>query len=427
MSTQPATSTDAAPPSAATVFAQLRAHGAPAAALGARLLGRGAYELEGEGSVVRLSDGRELLDLGSYGVMLFGHRHPVIVDAVAAQLVRMPASTRLLASSVQAAFQAELIAALGAPYEHVWLGSSGADAVEAALKLARRRAERPGIIAVQGGYHGKSLGALGVTSNPLLREGFGEVAGHHVIHVDPADAGAVARAVAGGQIAALLVEPILGEGGVRPIDPDVLARWSEDARAAGALVIADEVQTGSGRCDGLSLARAAGLTPDVILLGKALGGGVMPLSAVVATAEAFAPLRRDAALHTLTFGGHPLACAAGRAALELTERLAPDHARLSAAFARELPLRAAAYPQLVEEVRGRGLLWGIELRSPAIAGEFLLALAEHGVLAAPCLSAPTVLRLFIPLTLTPQQTATALGALDASLSAVAGAAEEPAA
>ncbi len=396
------------------VYRQLRDHVSPPMALSGRLVGRDAYELEAEGSIVRLSDGREVLDFSSYAVTLFGHRHPAVVEAVSEQLHRMPSSTRILGNPVQAAFATELIEAIGEPYEYVWPGLSGADAVEAALKLARRSSGRPRVLAVEGAFHGKSLGALGVTHNPGFRIGIESVVGHGVTHIAPDDPEAVARECAAGDVAALMFEPLRGEAGVHPMDLALLQRWQDDAHAAGAFTISDEIQVGFGRCGHLSLALAGGLQPDAVLFAKPLGGGVMPLAAVVATPRFFDPLLRDGTFHSLTFGGHPLSCAAGRAALRLLAETADDAARISAELETSLRDIAAAYPDVIADVRGRGLLWGLDMRTPALCGEMMLFLAEHGLIASPCFSSKTVLRLFPPVTLTNAELAWAATAIERS-------------
>ncbi|MEN0012934.1 MAG: aminotransferase class III-fold pyridoxal phosphate-dependent enzyme, partial [Solirubrobacteraceae bacterium] len=392
------------------VFGALRDHVSPGVALGARFLGRSAYEVRADGAVVHLSDGRELIDLGSYAVTLLGHRHPAVVAAVTEQLGLMPTSTRVLANEQTAALARDLAATVGGPYERVWLGTNGADAVEAALKLARRGTGRSRVLAAAGGFHGKSLGALAATANPIFHEGLAGAVGP-ATHLDPTDTGAVAREVAAGDVAALIFEPIQGEGGVRPLDTAVLRQWSADARAAGVAVISDEIQCGLGRCGPFSLALDAGLEPDAILFGKPLGGGVLPLSAMVATTPFFAPLIADPTFHSLTFGGQPLACAAGRAALVALAELAARGPEIETAFAAQLAALASAYPRVIKAVRGRGLLWGLEMQTAGLAGEALLFLAEHGIVASPCLSAPSVLRLCPSLVLTDAQLTAAFAAI----------------
>ncbi len=401
------------------VFAYLQRHGAPGTALGAKISGSGAVESQAAGAVVRLSDGREMIDFGSYGVSLLGHRHPAVLAAVSDQLARMPASTHTLANPVTAGLMADLAERVGEPLQRVWLGSDGADAVEVALKLARRRTGRQRILAVRHAFHGKTLGALALTFNPAFRVGLESTLGDQVTHIDPADEHAVAREAADGQVAALMIEPIQGEGGVRPLPAATLQRWADDAHSAGAFVISDEIQVGLHRCGPLSLALAADVRVDAVLLGKALGGGVMPLSALVANNELFEPLLTDPTWHSTTFGGHPLSCAAGRAAIRALEQLAPRAARVGVQLAQGLARLQSAHAPIVRDVRGVGLLWGVELVGPAVAGSVLIELAQRDVLVSPCLSAPSTIRLLPPMVTTDTQVDTVLAALDEALGAAA--------
>jgi putrescine aminotransferase len=405
-----------APLESSDVFATVRDHISPGLALGYKMIGRGAYEVSASGATVRLSDGRELLDFGSYAVTLVGHRHERVVAAVAAQLGRMPTSTRALANPAVAGFVADLVARTGPALDRVWLGSDGADAVEAAAKLARRSAGRTRLLAVEGAFHGKTLGALALTASPEFRTGLDPVLAP-VTHVARDDRSAVAREVAAGDVAALFVEPVQGEAGVRPLDPGLVRQWSRDAHAAGAFVVSDEIQAGMRRCGPFSVALQEGWQPDAVLFGKALGGGVLPLAAAVGTAELFAPLVRDPTWHSATFGGHPLACAAGRVTLELVDELAGHGAEIGRMFGAGLDALAAGYPALVSDVRGWGLLWGLEMRSPALAGSVLTELAEAGLLVSPCLGSRRTIRLLPPMVTSSAELGRALAALDTALAA----------
>ena len=382
---------------AEAAFAALRRHVAPGMALGAKILGSDAIEVEAQGATVRLSDGREVLDFGSYAVTLLGHRHPAVVRAVAAQLELMPTATRLLANPRAAELTHMLVERTGGRLPRVWIGTDGADAVEVAVKLARRSSGRTRILAVERGFHGKTLGALGLTANPAFRSGLEPLLRGHVTHIDPCDPGAVAREVDAGDVAALIFEPVQGEGGARVLDQAVLARWSADARAAGAYVISDEIQAGMRRCGPISPALEVGLDPDAVLFGKALGGGVMPLSAMLASDQLHAPLTSDPTWHTSTFAGHPLACAAGIAALEAIEEEAAAAEALSTQLEQGLAALAIEWPDVVRAVSGAGLLWGIELASPPVAGALLIELAHRGLLVSPCLSAAATIRLLPPM------------------------------
>ncbi len=395
-------------------LARLKRHISPGAALGFKILGGGATEETASGATVVLADGRRLLDFGSYGVTLLGHRHPAILAALADELEQMPTATRSLANPTVAAFAAELAERCGDPLQRVWLGSNGSDAVEASLKLARRCSGRMRILVVEGAFHGKTLGALSLTTNPVFRAGLEPLLGD-VSELPREDPEAVRRETARGDVAALVFEPIQGETGVRPLDPAVLQRWTLDARSAGCFVISDEIQVGLGRCGPFSPSIAAGLEPDAILLGKALGGGLMPLSAMVATDTLAAPLVADPTWHTMTFGGHPLSCAAGRAALVALEEAAVHGAKVGELLRAGLGALSAEHPDTIVEVRGTGLIWGIEFSTAGAAGGALLELAQRGLLVSPCLSSTCTIRLLPPMVASTEQVDQSLEILAATL------------
>jgi putrescine aminotransferase len=377
-------------------FAWGRKHLPQKLAIVGRMSGQGAVEVEATGCRVTLSDGRTVIDFGSYAVNLLGHRHPQVTDAVLSQLEMMPVATRVLSNPVTAEAAHRLTAYLGGELSRVYFGLSGADAVEAALKLALLASSRTKVLATSGGYHGKSLGALSLTSNARFRSGLMNWF-PNVVHIDPDDPQAVSREVAAGDVAALFFEPIQGENGVRPLRADVLAEWCRSASASGAFVVADEIQTGLRRCGERSLALSARLPVDAVLLGKALGGGVLPLSAVVCNERMFAPLNVDPMMHTSTFGGHPLACAVLPTTLSLVEDLAERGARMAKSLAERLAQLRDAYAGVVADVRGRGLLWGVDFASAEIFGAVVNELAHGGLLVSPCESRPTTLRLLPPL------------------------------
>ncbi len=405
----------------AEVFARIKRHFSPRTSVGLRLVGRSAVESGAGGCRVELSDGRTPLDFGSYAVGLLGHRPPEVLDAVRRQLDVMTTSTRVLANPVPARAADALtgyLAALpgGAALHRVYFGLNGCDAVEAAVKLARLVTGRPRVLAVTGAYHGKSMGALALTHHPGFRAGL-EDALAPTTHLDPADPGAVARECARGDVAALIFEPIQGENGVRPLPAHVLAAWCEAAHAYGAMVVVDEIQTGLRRCGEPSLALAQGLEIDALLLGKALGGGVMPLSAMLCTEELYAPLEENPHIHTATFSGHPLSCATVPPMLALVEQHAERGRVIAAAMERGLAELAARHDTLVLEARGRGLLWALELRVESLLTPVTTALARQGLLVSPCVSSPTALRLLPSIVATDAEIAEALSILDAVLGA----------
>lgn len=389
----------------------LRRHQSPAAALAASFAGSGAHEVSADGARVLLSDGRSLVDFGSYAVTLLGHRPPMVVRAVEQQLARLPTSTRTLPNAVAPTFAARLVELVDPDrLRKVWLGANGSDAVEAALKLARLATGRARVLALEGGYHGKSLGALGATHNPRYRAGLEDVLppAIHVASVDAASA-----ALRQGDVAAFVFEPIQGEGGVRPIERALLAAICAEARRVGTFVVADEVQTGLRRCGPISLSVAWGLEPDAVLFGKVLGGGVLPLSAVVCSDELHEPFGRDPFLHTMAFSGHPLSCAAGLSSLDAIEGIEGQVASLSARWQARLKQILADHPDVLTSARGRGLMWGVECRSVESAGHVLAELTPNGLVHSPCLGRPDVLRMLPPVVATDADLDVAASALAA--------------
>ncbi|AXG83045.1 aspartate aminotransferase family protein [Streptomyces paludis] len=401
-------------------FRRVKRHFSPALAVAGRFSGQGAVEVSAEGCRVALSDGRDVLDFGSYGVALLGHRNPEIVRAVRAQLDIMPASTRSLQSAVAPLAAERLAAYVGGGLNRVYFGSGGADAVEAALKLARMASGRNTVVAVEGAFHGKTVGALSLTDNPRFKSGLDPAFQEGVLRVSPDDPEAVAKAVRAHDVAAVFFEPVQAENGVRVLDEAVLARWCRDAHEHGAFVVADEIQVGLRRCGARSLALAAGLGVDAVLLGKQLGGGVLPLSAAVGNDRLFAPLLADPMLHTATFSGHPLSTSVIPYALDVIERHAENGGRIAAAMEQGLATVRELFPDAVAEIRGRGLLWGVDLASPAMAGEVLTGLARRSLVVSPCLSRPTTIRLLPPIVATEDDVKEAMTLLsDAIAEAVA--------
>jgi acetylornithine/LysW-gamma-L-lysine aminotransferase len=266
------------------------------------------------------------------------------------------------------------------------LCNSGTEAVESALKFARLHTGRTQIVAAMRAFHGRTMGALSATYEPKYREPF-EPLIPGVTHV-PYDKIAALAAAVSDQTAAVILEPVQGEGGVRPASPGYLVAAAEICRQHGALLLVDEVQTGFGRTGSLFAVSHDGVTPDVLIMAKSMAGGVpMGAIAIHESLGGFTP-----ASHGSTFGGNPLACAAGRAALKaLIDDDLPAHAARKGQYIMEY-LNERQLSK-VREVRGRGLLIGIELKERV--QPTLVALMERGVLALP--AGPNVLRLLPPL------------------------------
>jgi putrescine aminotransferase len=362
----------------------------------------GHVETASEGAWITTHEGRRFLNCGGYGVLITGARHPVVVRHVTEQLSRHPVASRVFLEP-QAALAARALAAKAPPgLERVHFACSGAEAVETAIKIARTLG-KDRLIATHGGYHGKTTGALSLTGKDLFQAPFRPLL-PGVEHVPFGDAEALERrlAAAPGR-ACFIVEPVQGEAGVVLPPPGYLRTVQELCRAHDAFFVLDEVQTGLGRLGRWWGADEEGVTPDALLAGKALGGGILPVSAVLATPKAFTAFDKDPYLHTSTFSGTPLAMAAVRGALAALEqenlvgRAAALGDRLLPAV-REIATRH--YGPVLREVRGKGLLIGLEFAIPGPAGDLLIELIQHGVVANHSLNSHLVLRLTPPAILT---------------------------
>jgi putrescine aminotransferase len=358
----------------------------------------GLVEVSSEGSTVTDAQGRSYLDCGGYGVFLLGHRHPAVVAAVVDQVQRHPLSTRLMLEPTLARAAETLASVTPEGLDYVHFANSGAEATEAAIKLARAHG-RTTLVSASGGFHGKTMGALGLTANETYQAPFRPLL-PDLVHVPFGDAAALGAVLT--PETCVVLEPVQGEGGVVVPPAGYLADVARRCREAGAMLVLDEVQTGLGRLGTWWGADRDGVRPDVLLVGKGLSGGVVPAAAMVATAGAYRPFSDDPFLHTSTFAGSPIAMAAATAAVTairdegLVERARELGARLLPGLAEAL---APCGPQ-VREVRGAGLLLGIELDDPGTALELVLDLLERGVLVNHSLNAHRVVRLTPPAVLT---------------------------
>ena len=338
----------------------------------------------GDGVWVWDVEGRRYLDmLSAYSALNQGHRHPAILRAAHAQLDRLTLTSRAFHNDQLGPFLRELCAATG--YEQALPMNSGAEAVETAIKLVRKwgyqKREVPDgqaeIVVCRNNFHGRTTTVVGFSSEAQYQEGFGPFApGFKVVPFGDADA--LAAAVTD-QTVGFLVEPIQGEGGVIVPPPGYLRRAREICDQNGILMMADEIQTGLGRTGRLFACEWEDVRPDVLIVGKALGGGLYPVSAALADAEYMEVFRPGD--HGSTFGGNPLAAAVGRAALRviLEEDLPRRADELGRWFMGELEALASPH---VAEVRGRGLLIGVEIReSSGIARPYCEALKDRGILA----------------------------------------------
>lgn len=375
--------------------------------------------VRGEGCYVWDADGRRYLDLlGGLAVNSLGHAHPLLVSAVTAQLATLGHVSNFFASAPQIALAERLLDLLGATGSglagRVFFTNSGAEANEAAFKIARRTG-RPNVVAAEGGFHGRTMGALALTGKAAIREPFEPLPGG-VTFVPYGDAEALEAAV-DGDTAAVFLEPVLGEGGVVPAPAGYLAAAREITERAGALLVIDEIQTGIGRCGDWFAHTVEGIVPDVVTVAKGLGGG-FPIGACIGLGRAADLLGPGA--HGTTFGGNPVAAAAGLAVLHAVERDGLlDNVRTVGAHIRAEVL-ALGHP-LVKGVRGRGLLLGIELAAPIAAEVLGEALGAGFIVNA---VTPDTIRLAPPLVLDIAQADEFLAALPAVLDAVGTAPKE---
>ena len=347
----------------------------------------------GQGCYVVDVDGNRYLDLlAGIAVNTLGHGHPALVEAVTKQAAQLVHVSNFFTSEPQIELAEELLRVANAPTgSAVFFANSGTEAIEAAIKLSRRTG-RGTIIAAEGSFHGRSTGALALTWKAAYREPFEPLIGR-VVHVPYNDEAALRAAVAavGEDLAAIVLEPIQGEGGVIPGTSAYLGLARELATGAGALLILDEIQSGMGRSGRWFAHQEAGVQPDAMTLAKGLAGGV-PIGALVTFGPEVSGLL-TAGQHGSTFGGNPLACAAGLAVIRTVEQdglLA--HARQLGIHLQDAVI-ALGHP-LIREVRGEGLLRAIGLSRP-VATEAMTRLRERGFIVNAV--APDALRLAPPL------------------------------
>ncbi|MCM6778345.1 acetylornithine transaminase [Nocardia sp. CDC159] len=350
--------------------------------------------VRGEGAVVFDADGKRYLDfLGGIAVNILGHAHPAIIEAVTQQLGTLGHTSNLYANERTIELAERLLAQFGDGHGRAFFCNSGTEANEAAFKISRLTG-RTKLVACEEAFHGRTMGSLALTGQPSKREPFDPMP-PGVVHVPYGDADALAAAV-DDETAAVFLEPIMGESGVVVPPADYLARAREITAEHGALLILDEVQTGIGRTGHFYAHQAAGIVPDVITLAKGLGGG-LPIGAVLAQGRAAELLTPG--LHGTTFGGNPVCAAAALAVLRTideTELLA--HVQ---ALGKTLVdgIAELGHP-LVDQVRGAGLLIGIQL-TQEVSTRVEEAAREAGYLVNP--AKPNVIRLAPPLILTEEQ------------------------
>ena len=365
----------------------------------------------GFGSRVWDVEGREFIDLtAGWGVTAIGHCHPELADAISDQARTLMQTTNIVYTKPQLDLAERLARLAPRGIHQSFFTSSGAEANEGALKLAARKTGRNRFLATLNSFHGRTLGAMGCLGQEKYRGPWRGIV-REAVFVPFGDADAVAAALTP-EIAAFIVEPIQGEGGVVVPPPDYLRRVADACHAAGALLIADEVQTCVGRTGRWLACDHAGVTPDIVTLGKGLGGG-FPLAAFMATEDVMASIQPGD--HGGTYAGNPLACRAGATVLRVIEeqRLVERAAVLGKDVLARLGEFAKSQSEKVECARGLGLLVGLVLRDPAFALRVHAEIRERGVLVN--LTADRVLRLFPALNIPEGDLSQALDVLEGAI------------
>ena len=359
-----------------------------------------ALEWSGEGSLLCDLLGREYIDcLGGFGIFSAGINHPKIIKAVTDQIQRMALNSQELLEPWRAALARVLAEVTPGNLQNSFFINNGTDAIEGAIKLTRLYTKRHTFISAIGGFHGKSMGSLSLMGKASFREPF-EPGLQDVRFIPYGDAEALESEfrrceAVGVRIAGVVLEPVQGEaGGVVP-PPEFFPRARELCTRYGALLIADEIQTGMGRTGKLWGVDHWNVVPDIMCVGKSIGGGVMPLSAFISTAEIWEVMVPNPIIHSTTFGGNPLACAAGLAAIQVTlEEDLPGQAGMKGEFLlRELACLRDKYPRVLKAAQGKGLLIGMEFPVQEIGWKVASGLFKRGVLVAGTYSKAQVIRI----------------------------------
>ena len=370
----------------------------PAQAKLFRFMGLGSVEGHAEGWTITDTAGREFIDcLGGYGMFALGHRHPKVVEAVEKALHTMPMCGKVLFNRQMADLAEALEEITPGELQYSFFVNSGTEAVEGCLKVARLATKRTKFVAANNAFHGKTMGSLTATGRDLYRDPFKPLLDGFT-HVPYGDIAAMEAAVTE-ETAAVILEPIQGEGGIIVPPAGYLRQVKELCEAKGALFIADEVQTGIGRTGKWFGVDHDDVKPDLMACAKALGGGVMPIGAIIGTPKAWQGLVEAPFLHTSTFGGNQLACAAGLAAINAIkeENLLERGAEAGAYLKAGLEKIAAEFPSVIKEVRGRGMMIGIELTKEGAGGMLMSLMIDKSIIVAYTLNNPKVIRMEPPL------------------------------
>lgn len=390
-----------------------------------RFMGLSSIEARAEGWTITDTEGTEFIDcLGGFGMFAVGHKHPKVVEAVERELRAMPMCGKVLFNEPAALLAEKLAEITPGALQYNFFCNSGTEAVEGCLKVARLATGRRKFVAAKNAFHGKTFGSLTATGRDMYRDPFKPLL-EGFVHVPFNDLSALEDAV-DEETAAVILEPVQGEGGINVPADGYMKQAEEIAHKKGALLIADEVQTGIGRTGAWFGVNHDGARPDLMAVAKALGGGIMPLGSVVGTEAAWKGLIEAPFLHTSTFGGGQMACAAGVATLQVIEEenLLQRSAETGAYFKRGIEEIAREFPQVIKEVRGRGMMIGMDLVKEGAGGMLMALMIDQHVIVAYTLNNPKVIRIEPPLTMPKQVVDHVLEVLRSSIKQVAAAIDD---
>lgn len=367
----------------------------------ARLLKFSGYdtvEVKGRGVYVYDNTGRKFLDCaGGYGVFNLGYCHPRIIKKAQSQLKLLPLSSKVFLNKPLAELSELLASVTPGKLKYSFFCNSGTEAVEGALKLARLATGKVEIISATGAFHGKTFGSLSASGRDLYKKPF-EPLMPEFKQVPFGEIEPLKNSISV-KTAAVILEPIQGEGGIIVPPDGYLEKVQEICRNNKIIFILDEIQTGLGRCGKLFASQIYNLEPDILILAKALGGGVMPIGAFIGTEAVWEPLKKSPLIHTSTFGGNPLACACAFEAVKtiIEEKLSERAEESGACLKEKLKSLEKKFPEIVKEVRGKGLMLGIEMTKEGYAGAVMFELSKIGVIGLYTLNMPKVIRIEPPL------------------------------
>ncbi len=387
-----------------------------------------AVEWKGSGATIEDVNGRKYIDwLGGYGLLSHGWSHPEVIDAVHSQLLHNPMPSQELIDPLRGVLARILAEITPGNLKYCFFAGSGTEANEWAIKLAKMYTKKAGFIVATKAFHGKTMGALSMIGKKDYRESVGQLYGWPVYHVPFGDAAAVERQLeiceqVGVGIAAVMMEPIQGEAGAVVPPDDFWPRIRKATKKHGVLLIADEVQTGLGRTGKLWWVDHWNVVPDIMTMGKALGGGVMPISAFVSTEEIWqCMMHPNPFIHTTTTGGGALACSAAIAGIHvlLRDNFAKQAEEKGAYIMKKMQKFVKKYPEIYESVTGKWLLIAQHFRTSEIGYQVTAELFKNGVLIAGTLNSAITSRIEPPIVITYDEIDRGMKALEKSLKTVA--------